>query len=317
MDKLFIGPLPPPIGGVANHVLRYSISQNIPVFNEKNKYTYGDFKKLFCLTKTKIYVHTTSWKILVPLLLKLYLNNKGCKFYFINHNFEITYSKPLSYKAWLIFWGLKVFIRKCNVIFVVNRSLIKKMQPIYGNLMYHYYNPFKPPILDSELMIINGYGSEIHEFINDRRPLLSSGAWHLSFTNGVDLYGLDLLLELINRLKINYPEIGLIFGLADSSFNKGYFHKCNEYIVESGIQNNVMFLKEQQELWPLIKRSHLFIRATATDGDPLSIQEALFFNTPVLASDCTIRDSKVHLFHSRDIESLVFNSENILIQTIK
>jgi glycosyltransferase involved in cell wall biosynthesis len=178
------------------------------------------------------------------------------------------------------------------------------MRPFYGDLVYQFYNPFVPPNIALESSLLNKYCDEIQHFLKTKYPILTSGAWHLSFYDGIDLYGLDLLIELVRNLKLKHPNVGLIFGLADSDYNKDYYMKCVKIIKENGIQNNIIFLQGQQELWPLIKRSQIFIRSTITDGDPLSIQEALFFNVPVVASDCTNRDNRVKLFRSRNIDSL-------------
>ena len=51
----------------------------------------------------------------------------------------------------------------------------------------------------------------------------------------------------------------------------------------------------------------------ALDVNPVAIKEALFFGINVLASDVTTRDPQVKLFRSRNLDSLVDNTLEILI----
>ena len=48
----------------------------------------------------------------------------------------------------------------------------------------------------------------------------------------------------------------------------------------------------------------MFIRPTNTDGDAVSIREALDFNIPCIASDVVVRPKEVKLFKNRDIMDL-------------
>jgi glycosyltransferase involved in cell wall biosynthesis len=53
-------------------------------------------------------------------------------------------------------------------------------------------------------------------------------------------------------------------------------------------------------MWPVIKRASVFLRPTTSDGDSISLREALHFNVPVVASDAAPRPAGSILFASRD-----------------
>ncbi len=52
----------------------------------------------------------------------------------------------------------------------------------------------------------------------------------------------------------------------------------------------------QYQFWPVYKRVHAFLRLTSTDGDSISIREAIHFGCPVLASDVVPRPDGVKLY---------------------
>ena len=68
----------------------------------------------------------------------------------------------------------------------------------------------------------------------------------------------------------------------------------------------------QKELWPLFKKINLFIRPTFTDGDAVSIREALSFNCSVIASDVVQRPKSTVTFKNRDFNDLYRQASSML-----
>jgi hypothetical protein len=305
MDKLLIGPLPPPIGGVSNHLIRFAQKNSIPVFREKSKYSYHDFCYILKLRNKEIYSHSISWKILAFLFIKRIFLNHKCNYYLINHNFQAIYTIERSVKGLIHFFLIQRYVKNCKVIYVVNPDLIDKMKALYGTLNYKVFDPFEPPDENKEDEIWDSYGEDILKFISEHEVLISSGAWQLSFHNGEDLYGFDLLIKMMAELKQYKNKVGLIFFIGNPNYNEQYIQKCNDLIDELAIRDDIFILSGQKEMWPIIKRSNIFIRATNTDGDPLSIKEAVYFGTKVIASNCCTRDQHASIFQSRDLKSLL------------
>lgn len=133
--------------------------------------------------------------------------------------------------------------------------------------------------------------------------LLSSNAFQISFHNDQDTYGIDLLIEMVSRL--GRKDVGFIF-LLPGGGHEDYYERLNNRIKDLGIDEQFIFirtpLEEASSLW---KNSDVVIRATNTDGNSLSIHEALVSGTPVIASDCVPRPQGVVLFKTRDLEDLV------------
>jgi glycosyltransferase involved in cell wall biosynthesis len=59
------------------------------------------------------------------------------------------------------------------------------------------------------------------------------------------------------------------------------------------------------ELWPIIEKSHLFIRPTNTDGYALSVAEAIYCKIPTIASNVANRPEGTILFEARNFQELL------------
>lgn len=163
------------------------------------------------------------------------------------------------------------------------------------------------PIIDDKIPI------EVNNFISQHKFIITANASSIRFYNGYDLYGIDMCIELMIDLKkkFNNREIGFIFCLPDINDTK-YFEKMEKMIRQNDIKEDFLFVNKKTELYPIIKKSHLFIRPTITDGDALSIRESIKYNVPVITSDVVKRPEGTILFKTRDLEDL-FNKTNEVI----
>jgi glycosyltransferase involved in cell wall biosynthesis len=142
-------------------------------------------------------------------------------------------------------------------------------------------------------------------FLKTHSPVLATYAWKLTIdARGVDVYGFDLCLETVRRIKGEFPGIGLAISLPQVA-NVDYFRDLKARIADFGIEENVLFITEPlDEVHLLWQASDVFIRATNTDGDAVAVREALDLHVPVVASDASSRPEGVVLFPSRDLEAL-------------
>jgi len=156
---------------------------------------------------------------------------------------------------------------------------------------------------------------EIMRLRENHRFLISSNAFAIAFHKGEDLYGLDLLVELMRRL---VQEQGLDAALAfllPLSGTTPYFSKMRGEVQRHGLADRVLFvtepLKEAASLWSL---SDLVVRATNTDGNSLSVMEALSLGVPVVASDCVDRPEGAITFKNRSIDDLEAKVVDVLLR---
>jgi hypothetical protein len=168
---------------------------------------------------------------------------------------------------------------------------------------------FIPPIFNKQEA--DEIPQEVWNFINEHDFIISANGFRLNFHNNEDLYGADLCVELCSRLKKSYPNIGFIFSLSGIG-NTDYYSELQRRAKEYGIENNFLFITEAYQFYPILMKSSLFVRPTNTDGDALSIREAVNFGVPALVSDVVERPKGVYLFKSRDIDDFYTQAKEIL-----
>jgi glycosyltransferase involved in cell wall biosynthesis len=238
-------------------------------------------------------------------------NWKSFDFYFTDHNarlFDI-----------LGFWGEKIYrivIKKLSLLILVNndvRSIYKKKCHVaLPNIIVR--NAFLPPPLNEKRQILQTYSWESKNFVNTRKPLIVANASRIVFFNDIDLYGLDICVELIYKCKSRFPNIGLLFALANSETDSSYLEALKERIDYLGVSHNFHFMTGQKELWPLFKLADLCVRPTVSDGDAISVRESLYFGCPVIASDAVQRPAGSVTFKTRDIDDLYQKVGEILFE---
>ncbi len=238
----------------------------------------------------------------------------------------------------------KVYIGFFNNILFKNR---KKVITLHGNctdlsikktkLLIKVLNNFDSVIcvkhIDKEYLLNHGLSSNVYDipvfippvvqkkefeeisekgknFIESHKPIISANASNIVLNNDIDLYGIDMCIDLCTNLKKDYPEIGFVFCLsAVKNFN--YFEKMKQRIIKNDIESNFLFLTESCQLYPIIMKSDVFVRPTNTDGDAVSVREALYFKIPTVASDVVPRPEGTTLFKNRDNDDFTLKIKDI------
>ena len=315
---LLVGPYPPPIGGISVHLRRlhhilienvYDASiyntrtEDLSKFGRCNRYA-----KLLFYNKYDI-VHVHGYRPIFFYITWFLKNWKSYDFYFTDHNARLFDT--------LGFWGQKIYrfaIKKLSLLILVNndvRSIYKnKCHVLPSNIIVR--NAFLPPVLNEERQIMQTYSQESKNFVNTRKPLIVANASRIVFFNGIDLYGLDMCVELIYKCKSCFPNIGLLFVLANSKTDSSYLEALKRRIEYLGISDNFHFMTGQKELWPLFKLADLCVRPTVSDGDAVSVRESLYFGCPVIASNAVQRPAGTVTFTTRDIDDLCEKVVSIL-----
>jgi len=207
-------------------------------------------------------------------------------------------------------------IKKAKFIQVVN--------PIYEKFIHDYLrierdnvyvnHAFLPPPLEDEHNILKTYNKKLNEFLLNRYPIIISNAACIRIINGTDAYGLDMCIELIYRLRKDFPNIGLIFAIANEKIHSDYLQKMILKIKKLNIEKNCYFLTGQREIWPLYKKVHLTVRPTSIDGYGSSLAEALYFNCPAIASNVCRRPKGTILFNNRDSDDFFKKCKKIIMK---
>ncbi len=161
---------------------------------------------------------------------------------------------------------------------------------------------FVPPIIGNEPNL----PEKVQQLVdaNKYKKLIVSNAFRLDLHQGTDLYGMDLLLQVARKIKTEKLNYKIIFIVADSNDETSLFKKYTRIIKEENLENAISLLPIPISFVKLMQQSDVVIRATASDGDALTVREALFLNKPIIASDVTDRPKGTILFEDRNSEDL-------------
>ncbi len=161
---------------------------------------------------------------------------------------------------------------------------------------------FLPPDPDNE----KDLPEEIKKYLehNKGKKIIVGNAFRLNIYNGEDLYGTDLLIDVARKIKKNNDGISIIFIITSLDVNKELFFKYKQQIKDEKLEEQIFLYRGIVSFVKLILESDMVVRPTNTDGDALTVREALYFGKPVIASDVVSRPKGTILFKNRDSEDL-------------
>jgi len=122
-------------------------------------------------------------------------------------------------------------------------------------------------------------------------------------------YDIPRQIEAMKRVLQKFPRAGLAV-LGSGSQRNILEHQ----VADSGYSEHILMCGDVPHAVTLkaIAESHALLRTTLYDGDAISIREALYLRTPVIATDNSMRPDGVHLIPMGDTDSLVRAIEQIL-----
>lgn len=317
---LIVGPYPPQLGGISVfiyrlHKLMLNQGYQVTVFNTALSYRFFGMKFLAFIMlvvkqkHTVIHIHNFDFKRVIILFLLRPI--KKYKIYFTDHNPFLFDNRNLLTTSFIRF-----YLFKLDKLIVVNDHVLSNYRAHKAKLPKDCIieNAFLPPPVEDKEKILNSYPLELFTFLTNHSPIIIANAYQLKKVDGVDLYGLDMCLELVRKLNQDYSNVGLVFCIADEKTNSQMLTDAVKFINDTGISRNVFFLTGQKEIWPLYEKAHLFVRPTYRDGYGISIDEALHFNCPAIASDVCKRNPNTLIFKNRNISEL-YAQCNLIFKT--
>lgn len=324
MKYFLVGLYPPPLGGVSIFNYRYArllrergydvecidVSRKKISRIDHLKFKIGCYLKLVFWPHPAVY-HLDHLDFQAALLILI----RPFKSRVILH----THSRPPFESMTKLQLGVfSLFLRKVDECLFVGPHLAESYQRHGLKLPtdQKIESPFLPPPAEDEDEIRRQYDEATLSFIAQHRPLIIANASEITFQNGIDLYGLDMCVSLIEQIKEAYPNIGLLFALPKIG-DQAYFEEINRRIRNNGIEENIHFMTGQKELWPLFKNADLMLRPTCSDGYGISIAEALYLDCAAIASDVCERPEGTVLFKSRDADDLLSKVRSVLERVLE
>jgi glycosyltransferase involved in cell wall biosynthesis len=300
---LIIGPILPPLGGVSLHIDRLTrlikndfnidlidesriIKKNI--FNIRSLNLFHYFKKV--RQSDLIYIHSG---VAILRYSHIIFGRLASKKIIITIHSYPNIKKPLSRHL------DEYFFKLANRVIVVHRDILERLSlPVEKCIIC---SAFMPPAMDAEPNLPSSVSNWIYERRNRARLIICANATHLKMHNNQDLYGLDMCIEVAKMLIKNGIPVSFVYNVSSLDINKDLYLKYQTEVENSDIKENFLLISESLSFVRLIEQSDIVLRPTNTDGDSLSVREALCLGKPVIASDIVKRPVGAILFKSRDI----------------
>ncbi len=305
---LIIGPNPQNIGGISCHIKRLVglIEGNYDIdfideghtryegyFNLRGGNLFYYLKKI--VNADIVHIHSGVWFLRIFHVII-------CKFLFRKKVLVTIHRDPnIEPYRKITRW----FLRYCDCSILVNKEgydFIKSTDTGKCVLL----PAFLPPLMKDEPQLPN----ELENWLkvarkNPKSYIMCSNAWNLVLHNGFDLYGLDICIDAMERLKTDETDYYLIFVVASNTNQRERIEEYKRRVKDYGLERNILIWEEPVSFVRLLQKCDLTLRTTNTDGDAISIRESLYFDKPVLASDIVSRPDGVAVFKTRNINDLV------------
>lgn len=300
MKVLLVGPQPPPFGGVSVFLQRLerkleNEGHDVEIHDPTKLNIIPYYAKLLLLPFKKydlISINVPS----IYLLLIVFTLGLASRTQVMDHNWRLLEDWP-TYKIRLYSFMLERF--RELVLMGPHLRTYYQRHGVHLPPTTRLATPYLPPPLNEAELILKTYPPEAREFVGTHRPLLIANAPRIVFYKGIDLYGLDMCVDLIAMLKQEFPKVGLLFAIGEKD-DEDYYKQIQQQIAEMGIGENIYFLTEQKEVWPLLMTADLMVRPTFSDAYGVSVAEARYLGCAAVASDVCERATGTILFANRN-----------------
>ena len=144
---------------------------------------------------------------------------------------------------------------------------------------------------------------KIADFAESHSPLLVS-------VGGLEPdYEPLFVIEAMGKVIARNPKAGLVIVGGGSMRNR-----VGAGVADSGHASSILLAGDtpHDETLDLVARADAMLRITLFDGDAISVREALFVGTPVIATDNGMRPDGVKLTRRGDVEGLLRNIDDVL-----
>ena len=183
---------------------------------------------------------------------------------------------------------IKIALKLKDIPIIINKKSFNSCKAINSRCLL--IPAFIPPI-DSEPLDTETSGL-LTELKNSGKILCSTNAYNIAYDkHGKDIYGIDFLIHEFRSL----PDYILIISDPSGNYKKKY----------PNVPANVFFIDYPHNYFELLKQIDIFIRYTTTDGDALSVKEALYLNKKTVCTNVVDRPNMVNLCELYDHNSFI------------
>lgn len=311
IKTLLVGCIPPPIGGISVHMNRFLESfskpseielaifdiRKIKIFKKNCK---SGFFSLFPEFFHSKIIHTHISNKLINLILAI---------------ISKIFLKKVIYTHHSSIFGNSVFLKWifyiCDKIIVVNQSSLAcpEIRKYLSKIVVipAFIKPYKFDEIDNEIL----------NFIKNYNFIIVANGFRANMWNTINLYGFDLLIKAYNFATEKKLIDSSALVLVDPSNTSSEIVNTLLSKMPEITRNSVKFVGRQIDFSSLIKYASVVVRPTRTDGDALTIREAIYLDKPVIASNVVERPEGVITYDTEDYIDLANKLKDVFSKKIK
>lgn len=204
-------------------------------------------------------------------------------------------------KSLLTILFTKISIKLSDRIVLVNKDITHYLK--ISNFLE--LPAFIPPAEEEFLTLPEDVLGKLTQFSG---VVMVANAFRVDILNGKDVYGIDSCIDVARKLKRDKISAKIFFVISNITYNVDVLKSYLSIINSESLTDFIEIIPKSLPFISLIKEADLVLRPTITDGDALTIREALFLKTPVIASDVVVRPAGTKLYR--------FEEENALYKKI-
>lgn len=286
---LQFGKIPPPIGGISIHIQRLirtvdSSSMTTELLDySKERNLFSIFKKVWKSQIVHIHLSRKIIRLVFIVIFKI-LKKKVIVTFHGKYNFTNRYD----------YLSLKM----ASSSILLNEWSYNNAKKIICDKIY-LIGAFIPPFKKEKLSLLIETKETILNLNQKFNNVFCTNAWNVVFDqNGREIYNGSLLLELFKKLS----NVALVFSDPEGNYLQYLKNKYKK------IPENIFFITYEHDFTEVISLTKAVIRPTTTDGDSLSVNEALFLKRDVISSDIVDRPKGCILYKTIDeLENAIVN----------
>ncbi len=318
LQVLILGPYPPPLGGVSSHIRRLlplltDAGVHVRVLNHfgggsDDRFVIGSLRRdparYFLLPRrfrpSIVHYHHSRLSSLVAVALGRRRGGRA-RYLITVHSPNVAAmlrSRVAPLRA-LTRWALGRF----DEAIAVNDRIAGDLREAVPGLEVAVI----PAFLPAREAAAGELPREVELFLASSGRAVVVSAYRISFLrDGADLYGLDTTIDAFADLARGDEALRLAIFIGQrprTRRGRAYLESLQARVRAAGLADRVS-LVTAVPLTPAFRHDVVFVRPTRSDGDALSIREALLCGVPVIASDIVARPPDVRLFPAGDARAL-------------
>jgi glycogen(starch) synthase len=302
-DVILVGPYPPPFGGISSHVVRLaggarerglsvgivnhfrSRGSDPQILAELRRNPWRYWWVLRRMRAGVIHYHHARWSTLLATAWALRRSPASTVATIHGRELEPFLRSRIAGVAATTRWALRSFDVLIAVSTEIERSLTAAVGHPVAVLPAYLSAPDDGATLspDAEAFLRRG-------------PSLVTVAYRLSVDrSGRTIYGIETALDSFSAIASRHPRVHLAIFVASPPRSRRQTALLQQLIAKTGDEElrRRIGVFYGQPLAPALRLGTIFLRPTLTDGDAVSIREAMAAGVPVLASDVVRRPTGV------------------------